>query len=124
MAELARLGRGRFHRRRPADRAAPGPAPRAPVPAAAGGTIALHEEDPELSGDGVMHEGEVSAALGLAGIPAVSESTMIARDCSLAVYEEAPDPRPAPLRPRLGRGDRRGEGGRGRRSPARRLRII
>ena len=55
----------------------------------AGGVIALHEEDPELSAGGVMHEGEVSAALGMAGVPAVSESTMIARDCSLALYEEA-----------------------------------
>ena len=54
-----------------------------------GGTIALHEEDPELSGDGVMHEGPVSAALGLAGIPSVSESTMIARDAALAAYEDA-----------------------------------
>jgi dihydroorotase len=53
-----------------------------------GGTIALHEEDPELSGDGVMHEGPVSAVLGLAGIPSVSESTMIARDAALARYEE------------------------------------
>ncbi len=52
-----------------------------------GGTIALHEEDPELSGDGVMHEGPVSAELGLAGIPSVSESTMIARDAALAGYE-------------------------------------
>ncbi len=52
-----------------------------------GGTIALHEEDPELSGDGVMHEGPVSAALGLTGIPSVSESTMIARDAALAGYE-------------------------------------
>ncbi|HXV05502.1 MAG TPA: dihydroorotase [Solirubrobacterales bacterium] len=52
-----------------------------------GGTIALHEEDPDLSGDGVMHEGPVSAALGLAGIPSVSESTMIARDAALAGYE-------------------------------------
>ncbi len=52
-----------------------------------GGTIALHEEDPELSGDGVMHEGAVSAAIGLAGIPSVSESTMIARDAALAGYE-------------------------------------
>jgi dihydroorotase len=52
-----------------------------------GGTIALHEEDPELSGDGVMHEGAVSAALGLAGVPSVSESTMIARDAALAGYE-------------------------------------
>lgn len=53
-----------------------------------GGTIALHEEDPELSGDGVMHEGPVSAALGLTGIPSVSESTMIARDAALAGYEQ------------------------------------
>jgi dihydroorotase len=51
--------------------------------------IALHAEDPELSGNGVMHEGPVSAALGLAGIPAVSESTMIARDAALAAYEDA-----------------------------------
>jgi dihydroorotase len=54
-----------------------------------GGTIALHEEDPELSGEGVMHEGPVSAALGLAGIPSVSETTMIARDAALAAYEKA-----------------------------------
>jgi dihydroorotase len=53
-----------------------------------GGVIALHEEDPDLSGRGVMHEGPVSAALGLEGIPSVSESTMIARDAALAAYEE------------------------------------
>jgi dihydroorotase len=53
----------------------------------AGRTIALHEEDPSLSGSGVMHEGAVSALLGMAGIPSVSESTMIARDCALAAYE-------------------------------------
>ena len=52
-----------------------------------GGTIALHEEDPELSGAGVMHEGPVSAALGLEGIPSISESTMIARDAALAGFE-------------------------------------
>ncbi len=52
-----------------------------------GGAIALHEEDPELSGAGVMHEGPVSAALGLAGVPSVSESTMIARDAAIAGYE-------------------------------------
>src|SRR4029077_3056543 len=56
----------------------------------ANGLIALHEEDPDLSAGGVMHEGEVSAALGLAGVPSVSESTMIARDCSLALYEDTP----------------------------------
>jgi dihydroorotase len=54
-----------------------------------GGVIALHEEDPALSRDGVMHEGAVSARLGLAGIPAVSESTMISRDSALAAYEHA-----------------------------------
>ncbi len=54
-----------------------------------GGNIALHEEEPTLSGDGVMHEGPVSAAVGLAGIPSVSESTMVARDAALARYEGA-----------------------------------
>jgi dihydroorotase len=53
-----------------------------------GGTIALHEEDLDLSGAGVMHEGPVSAVLGLEGIPSVSESTMIARDAALAGYED------------------------------------
>ncbi|MGI8728930.1 MAG: dihydroorotase [Solirubrobacteraceae bacterium] len=52
-----------------------------------GGVLALHEEDPSLSGDGAMHEGAVSALLGLAGIPSVSESTIVARDCALALYE-------------------------------------
>ncbi|HWD70595.1 MAG TPA: dihydroorotase [Solirubrobacteraceae bacterium] len=55
----------------------------------AGGVIALHEEDPDLSGDGVMHEGAVSARLGVAGIPSISESTMIDRDAALARYEGA-----------------------------------
>jgi dihydroorotase len=55
----------------------------------AGGVIALHEEDPELSGEGVMHEGAVSARLGMAGIPSLSESTMVARDSALAIYEDA-----------------------------------
>src|SRR5690606_32280896 len=57
--------------------------------ALAGLQIALHEEDPELSGDGVMHEGEVSAALGMAGIPSASEAVMILRDAALARYESA-----------------------------------
>src|SRR3954452_25384550 len=52
-----------------------------------GGVIALHEEDPTLSGKGVMHECEVSARLGLAGIPSISESTLIARDAAIARYE-------------------------------------
>ena len=45
-----------------------------------GGNIALHEEDPQLSSGGSMHEGIVSAELGVAPIPASSESSMIARD--------------------------------------------
>lgn len=53
----------------------------------AGRLLALHEEDASLSADGVMHEGEVSALLGLTGIPSVSESVQVARDCALAAYE-------------------------------------
>jgi dihydroorotase len=63
-----------------------------------GAQIALHEEDRDLSrpagshqpeAGGVMHEGAVSAALGLTGIPSVAESTMIGRDAALAAYEGA-----------------------------------
>ncbi len=54
-----------------------------------GGVIALHEEDPTLSLGGCMHEGSVSAALGIGGIPTISESTMVARDAALAGYEDA-----------------------------------
>ena len=53
-----------------------------------GGVLALHEEDPSLSHGGSMYEGKVSAALGVAGIPSVSESTMLARDATLAGYED------------------------------------
>jgi dihydroorotase len=52
-----------------------------------GGVLALHEEDPALSGQGAMHEGAVSALLGLAGIASISESTMIERDAQIARYE-------------------------------------
>jgi dihydroorotase len=54
-----------------------------------GGLLALHEEDRTLSRDGSMHEGAVSAALGLRGIPTLAESTMLARDAALAGYEDA-----------------------------------
>jgi len=54
-----------------------------------GGVLALHEEDPTLSRGGSMNEGVVSAALGIAGIPTVAESTMVARDAALAGYEDA-----------------------------------
>ena len=54
-----------------------------------GGVLAQHEEDPTLSRGGAMNEGAVSAALGIAGIPTVAESTMVARDAALAGYEDA-----------------------------------
>jgi dihydroorotase len=58
--------------------------------AVSGGVIALHEEDPALSRGGHMHEGRVSAELGLGGWPSVAESTMVARDLALAAYEGRP----------------------------------
>jgi dihydroorotase len=53
-----------------------------------GRRLSLHEEEPSLSRDGQMHEGAVSAELGLAGWPSVAESAMIERDCALAAYEQ------------------------------------
>jgi dihydroorotase len=55
-----------------------------------GRRLALHCEEPTLSKDGQMHEGAVSAELGFAGYPSVSESLMVERDLALAAYEEAP----------------------------------
>jgi dihydroorotase len=52
-----------------------------------GGTIALHEEDHSLSRGGAMHEGALSAWLGIPGIPCASEATMVARDAALAGCE-------------------------------------
>jgi dihydroorotase len=52
--------------------------------------LALHEEEPSLSRDGQMHEGEVSAELGFAGYPSVAESLMVGRDLALAAYEHQP----------------------------------
>ncbi len=43
-----------------------------------------HCEDPSLKGDGVAHEGYVASALGLRGIPAAAEETMVERDIVLA----------------------------------------
>jgi len=49
-----------------------------------GALVIDHCEDRNLSGDGVMHEGEVSRRLGLKGIPAAAEDVMVARDIILA----------------------------------------
>ncbi len=43
-----------------------------------------HCEDPALSAGAVMHEGWVSARLGLRGVPAAAEDAMVARDIALA----------------------------------------
>lgn len=45
-----------------------------------------HAEDLDLSRPGHMHEGEVSARLGLDGSPGIAEEVMIARDILLAEY--------------------------------------
>jgi dihydroorotase len=49
-----------------------------------GGVIAQHAEEPRLTAGAQMHEGVVSATLGLAGWPAVAEEAIVARDCLLA----------------------------------------
>ena len=51
---------------------------------AAGRPILEHSQDLELSAGGVMHEGVVSARLGLPGMPAAAEESAIARDLALA----------------------------------------
>jgi dihydroorotase len=43
-----------------------------------------HAQDMSLSAKGVMHEGAVSARLGLPGMPAAAEETAVARDIALA----------------------------------------
>jgi dihydroorotase len=49
-----------------------------------GGVLAQHAEDRGLAGPGQLHEGEVSALLGLAGIPAAAEEVVVARDLAVA----------------------------------------
>lgn len=46
--------------------------------------VLSHAEDKDLSGSGVMNEGEVSTLLGLAGIPCASEDVMVSRDITVA----------------------------------------
>ena len=50
------------------------------------GVIAQHAQDPRLTDGAQMHEGLVSAELGLAGWPAVAEESIIARDVLLAQH--------------------------------------
>ncbi|HEY0159808.1 MAG TPA: dihydroorotase [Thermoanaerobaculia bacterium] len=46
--------------------------------------LIAHEEDANLNEGGVMHEGYYSTLLGMRGIPAASEETLVARDVILA----------------------------------------
>jgi dihydroorotase len=48
-----------------------------------GGIVAQHAEDPGLARGGQMHEGSVSARLGMRGLPAAAEEIIIARDLAL-----------------------------------------
>ncbi len=48
--------------------------------------LASHCEVKELSGKGCMHEGKISYALGLPGIPSISEEISISRDIRLAEF--------------------------------------
>ncbi len=50
--------------------------------------LALHEEDLSLSRGGSMHEGTVSAELGIGGYPSIAEAAMVARDLRIARYED------------------------------------
>ena len=49
-----------------------------------GGVVAQHAEDRGLAGSGQLHEGEVSALLGLVGLPAAAEEVVVARDLAVA----------------------------------------
>jgi dihydroorotase len=50
------------------------------------GVIAQHAEEPRLTDGAQMHEGRLSATLGLPGWPAVAEEAIIARDVLLAEH--------------------------------------
>jgi dihydroorotase len=50
------------------------------------GVVAQHAEEPRLTDGAQMHEGDVSARLGLMGWPAVAEEAIIARDVLLAEH--------------------------------------
>lgn len=53
-------------------------------------SVISHCEDLSLSEGGQMNEGTWSTILGLAGIPDIAESIMVARDCQIASYTRLP----------------------------------
>ncbi len=54
-----------------------------------GFAVSLHEEDRALSAGGAVNEGQVARLLGVAGVPAASETARIARDLALAARDGA-----------------------------------
>jgi dihydroorotase len=50
------------------------------------GVVAQHAQEPRLTENAQMNEGELSGRLGLTGWPAVAEEAIIARDCLLAAH--------------------------------------
>lgn len=50
------------------------------------GVVAQHPQEPRLTENAQMNEGELSGRLGLTGWPAVAEEAIIARDCLLAAH--------------------------------------
>lgn len=53
------------------------------------GVIAQHAQEPGLTANAQMNEGEVSGTLGLTGWPAVAEEAVVARDCLLAEHVDS-----------------------------------
>ena len=55
-----------------------------------GAVVAQHAEDPSLAAGGHMHEGAWSSSLGIPGRPAAAETTVVARDVTLAELTGTP----------------------------------
>ena len=117
----ARGRRARLHRRRQARSSSAGMLRRAlQYQRLCGGVLALHEEDPQLSGAGRDARGRRQRRCSASrASPRSRESTMVARDAAIAGYEGGARPHPAPQLRRVGRGGRAGEGARRTASPAR-----
>ncbi len=54
-----------------------------------GKALICHDIDPELDAEGYMHEGAVSARIGVPGVPAIAEDICVARDCIISEYTGA-----------------------------------
>jgi len=53
------------------------------------GVVAQHAQEPRLTEDAQMNEGELSGRLGLRGWPSVAEEAIVARDCLLAAHVDS-----------------------------------